>query len=380
MKKLIIGITADVSVELLHGQLKYFAGKGYDVYLMAPGTERTRSFVEKEGATLLPISIERTISPLKDLKTLVQINGVLRKVKPDIVNFGTPKVSLLGMMAARITGVPFRIYTCRGFRFEHEAGKKRKFLIQLEKVTAKCAHKVICISNSVKDLGVSEGIFKAEKAVTIGRGSSNGINLDRFYPRHEEKEKLAALKEQYKLGESFVFGYVGRIVDRKGIKELYEAFDVFYKEDNSVKLLVVGSPYWDQIADRGLIDRFNTHPAIIMAGTQPNEDVPYFLSLMDTFVLPAWWEGFGNVLIQAAAVGVPIISTDATGCKDAVSNGYNGKLVPPYNVNELVDAMRYFRNHPEEIKTMGENGIEWAGNFRSEAVWEGMHRIYEAGR
>lgn len=376
-KKLIIGITADASVELIHGQLKYFVGQGYDVYLMAPGTDRTRAFIEKEGAKLLPIEIERTISPLKDLKSLFQIKKILKEVKPDIVNFGTPKVSLLGMMAAKMTGVPFRIYTCRGFRFEHEKGMKRKFLISLEKVTAKCAHKIICISNSVKDLGIKEGIFTAKKTLTIGRGSSNGINLDIFYPRQNEQAKLAEMRENYKLGDNFVFGFVGRIVDRKGIKELYEAFDKYHSENKNTRLLVVGAPYWDQIADKTLIDKFNAHPGIVMAGLQPHNEVPYFLSLMDTFILPAWWEGFGNVLIQAAATGIPIITTDSTGCKDAVSNGFNGKFVPPHEIGALVDMMRYFHTHPEEIKVFGENGLKWAQNFRSETIWKGMQDIYE---
>src|SRR5690606_10298612 len=101
MKKLIVGITIPGSVGLLEGQLRYFKDQGFETYLMAPKDERSIKYCEQEGCTLLDISIHREISMLNDLKTLFQIIGILRKVKPDIVNFGTPKISLLGLMAAR---------------------------------------------------------------------------------------------------------------------------------------------------------------------------------------------------------------------------------------------------------------------------------------
>ncbi len=378
-KKLIVGITAEPSVDLLNGQLDYFIKKGYEVYLMAPEAPRVTKFCAEENVPLLAIKIERDISPWKDLKTLFQIIRVFRKIKPDVVNLGTPKVSLLGMMAAKITGVPFRIYTCRGFRFEHESGKKRSFLISLEKIIAKCSHKIICISNSVKQLGMDEGIFKDEKAFTIAKGSSNGINLSLFDPSAIDKARAEQERREYKLEGCFVFGYVGRIVERKGIKELYHAFDAYYKENDKARLLMIGRPFWDQIRDTQLIEKFNNHPGIVMAGMKPQTEVPLYLSLMDVFVLPAWWEGFGNVLIQAAAMGIPVISTKATGCMDAVSDGFNGRLINPYSEPELIDMLRYFYEHQTEAKQMGRNGIEWAKNFRPEIIWEGIDKVYSSG-
>ena len=135
-KKIIIGITAEGSVNLLLGQLAFYKSKGYQTYLMAPYSERSAKFCIDEGCEHLIINIEREISISKDLKTLWQIFWIFKKVKRDIVNLGTPKVSLLGMIAAALLRVPKRIYTCRGFRFEHEAGIKRKVLIFMEKITS----------------------------------------------------------------------------------------------------------------------------------------------------------------------------------------------------------------------------------------------------
>src|SRR5690606_9989539 len=170
-------------------------------------------------------------------------------------------------------------------------------------------------------------IFPMHKTRLIAKGSSNGVDLTMFNRGGIDHSRQAALAQEYGLGGKFVFGFVGRIVDRKGIAEMYDAFVEVYNSSPDARLLIVGRPFWDQIRDRAVVDRLNEHPGIIMAGFQKIETIPYFLSVMDVFVLPAHWEGFGNVLIQAAAMGVPIIATDVTGCKDAVKDEFNGVLV-----------------------------------------------------
>ncbi|MCC5927642.1 MAG: glycosyltransferase family 4 protein [Cyclobacteriaceae bacterium] len=376
-KKLIVGITAPPSVELLHGQLKFLKEHGYDVFLLAPDHERVRVFCEKEGVGHIDIKIERNISFWKDLFTLFSLIHIFFREKPDIINLGTPKISLLGMMAAFLNRVPLRLYTCRGFRFEHETGFFNKVLITMEKITAACSHKVFCISKSVRDLGVHEGIFKKEKTELIGKGSSNGLDLKLFNPESLKLNFCENILDEFDLRSKFIFGYVGRIVDRKGIKELYQAFDLIYSKNKNTRLLVVGRPFWDQVSDPGLIESMEKHPGIIMAGFQKFERVPYFLKSMDCFVLPAWWEGFGNVLIQAAAMGVPIISTNASGCKDAVNDGFNGILVEKKNVAELEKGMDWMLSNESERLRMGKNGISWSRHFKPEVIWEGLHQIYQ---
>src|SRR5690606_7852726 len=227
--------------------------------------------------------------------------------------------------ADKILTIKKRIYTCRGFRFEHETGVKRRLLILMEQITAYCANEIICISQSVKDLGIKYNIMHTD-SIVIHKGSSNGIDLDLFNRDSISSLKLKELENKFNLDNKFVFGFLGRIVERKGFKELIEAFDKIYQTHQNIKLLVVGRPYYDQI-DEETIDIAYSHPGIEMVGLVDYTDTPYYYSLMDVFVLPAYWEGFGNVLIQAAALGLPIITTDATGCKDAVSNGYNSQLI-----------------------------------------------------
>ena len=116
MKKLIVGITVPGSVGLLKGQLKYFTDKGYNTCLLTQHDDRSRAYCENEGCKMLDVRIARNISPVQDIKTLFALIRMFRKERPDIVNVGTPKMGLLGMIAAWWCRVPNRIYTCRGFR------------------------------------------------------------------------------------------------------------------------------------------------------------------------------------------------------------------------------------------------------------------------
>lgn len=376
MKKLIVGITAPGSVILIDGQLKYFKELGYKTYLMAPDHERVSEYCEREGCEHLPIAIEREISLKNDVKALAQIYSHFKKVKPDVINLGTPKVSLLGMIAGKMLGVKTRIYTCRGFRFEHETGTKKTILVAMEKLTSKFAHKIICISESVRTLGRENGIF-SDKAVVINKGSSNGFDLKKFSPAAITPEDRNSKMEELGItNKNFVYGFVGRLIDRKGIKELYESFNDLYSNNNALRLLIVGPIEYEQVSDKGLIKKMEQHPGIIMAGSQRN--VPLYLSVMTVFILPAWWEGFGNVSVQAAAMGLPVISTDVTGSRDAVSKNYNGLLIAPKSIAELTQAMTQLYNDKALRDTLGSNGIEWAKNFESKIIWDGMDSLFKS--
>jgi glycosyltransferase involved in cell wall biosynthesis len=376
-KKLFVGITAPNSVDLLIGQLRYFQSKGYIVSLLAPNDRRVIDYCAREGVTHISVRIERNISLWRDVCTLFFLIRLFIQEKPDIINFGTPKMSLLGMVAGFITRVPLRVYTCRGFRFEHENGASKKLLIYTERVTSYCAHRIFCVSKSVRDLGVELGIFPIHKTRLIAMGSSNGIDLNLFNKNNINISILTDLSIKYSLEGTFVIGFVGRLIDRKGLKELYHAFSEIYQNDKNLRLLVIGRPFEDQIKDPSIIDMMNDHPGIIMVGFQPIESIPYYMSLMQLFLFPAHWEGFGNVLIQAAAMGVPILATNVTGCRDAVHDGFNGVLVTPGDHNILVAYLKNLIYDNQLRNTLGDNGIIWSRNFRSEIIWHGYDLLYK---
>lgn len=377
--KLVIGITAEGSVNLLRGQLKAFKEKGYKTYLLAPDSQRVQNFCKQEGCTHLHVDIEREISLISDLKVLFKIISFFREVRPDVINLGTPKVSLLGMIAGWLVGVKKRIYTCRGFRFEHEQGIKKNILVRMEKITSALAHQVVAISPSVQQFGIEQSIFSKEKSLVINKGSSNGLDLSLFDKSKISPVTLVDLKVSLGLTDkNFVFGFVGRLVDRKGIRELYKAFSELYTQDPELRLLMVGPFEESQIRDKCIIDDLQNHPGILLLGRKQQGKIPLYLSIMDTFVLPAWWEGFGNVIIQASALGIPVISTYGTGTRDAVSENYSGVLVPIKDYIKLKNAMQEMFVNSALRVTLGLNGIQWAKNFQRESIWYEMDKLYKS--
>jgi len=377
MKKLVIGITTSGSVNLLEGQLGYFTEKGYETYLLCPEDDRATKFCAIEGCKLLPVRISREISLANDFKSLLEIIKVFRKVQPDIINCGTPKMGLLGILAGRYCKVKYRIYTCRGLRYEFEKGIFRWILKRMEWLSGFFAHKIICISPSLRTRAVSDRIFDEKKCIVINKGSSNGINLKRFNISNVSSYSSLKHKNKLDLEGKFVYGFVGRMYDRKGISELYSAFCEIYKKDTDRVLLFVGPVEYSQIADKRIIDKINRHKGIISVGSQ--EDIPLFLSIMDVFLLPGWGEGFGNVLVQAAAMGVPVISTRATGTMDAVNDGFNGFLVEPRSVTQLIEKMDFLFENEETRIMMKNNGPLWAENFDNIVLWKAMEKIYNGG-
>ncbi|MFT6442744.1 MAG: glycosyltransferase involved in cell wall biosynthesis [Salibacteraceae bacterium] len=374
-RKLVIGITIAGSVPLIRGQAKYFINEGYDVYLLSPRGRKSIEYCEREGCKLLSINIERRISPLKDLFTLVKLIKILRSLKPDVINVGTPKMGLLGTLAAAYTKIPKIIYTCRGLRYEHEKGLMRKLLLITEKIPAILSDHIICIAPSVRKRAIRDGVFKAEKTIVIGKGSSNGIDLNHFDASEIDTEELLSLRKKYSLEGNFVFGFIGRLIDRKGINELFTAFNNLYKSYPDIRLILVGKKDQSQMSDKGLITKIESHSGIIWAGWQDN--VPLFISSLDVFVMPAWWEGFGNTFLEAAAMGIPVIGTQGTGGIDAVDNGFNGITVPVKNIDALETAMKEYYLNPTKRSQHGLNGLKWVENFRQEIIWQGQQKLYE---
>lgn len=375
-KTLVVGVTDPKSSLFLKGQLHFMSEHGFKVFLLTGASESLVDFCKKEGCSYVPINIKREISIFKDLRALWEIWHTLRIIKPDIVNFGTPKMGLLGMVASFCLGVKLRIYTCRGFRFETERGFLKKLLIGMEKISGSCAHKILCISPSLCRKAITEKIFLRKKIFVINKGSSNGINLTLFSEGGIKQDVRGKVMVTHSLNGCFIYGFVGRICRDKGIFELYDAFSMIYEKYKFVRLLLIGK--LEDNLDKIFVSRLLSHEGIIYLGVIPKEKLPTYYSLFDVFVLPTHREGFGNVLVEAAAMGVPVISTLVTGAQDAVENDYNGKLVPVGDVSSLAEVMELIQNDFKLRKKYELNGRKWAQNFRQTVIWNGLLDIYNA--
>lgn len=370
-QKLILGVTLGGSSRLLDGQAAYFRKLGYDVYLVSQNHYKEKLFCKRENISHLPVDIDSEINPLKDLKSLFQIFLHFKKVKPDIVNVGTPKMGLLGIIAAKLAGVKKKIYTCRGFRFETEKGIKRKILVWSEKISAQLADEVIFVSPSLKIKAQYLNIVDTNQGVLIGNGSSNGVDLEFFNSGKINENRKSELIEKYDLKNKVVIGFVGRVSKHKGAMELVSAFQQLQEKRTDIKLILMG--HID--CSKEFENEFRSNKEIIHIPFQDN--VPLYMSLFDMLVLPSWREGFPNVPIQAAAMGIPVIVSDATGCVDVIENEVNGFIFKCQNVNSLRNTMETYVEDKNLRIEHGKAGLKWAANFKPEQIWDGINYVYK---
>ncbi len=373
--KLILAVTTSASAILLKGSLRYYRKSGYEVYVLSSPGSSILHLCENEGAILLPVKMSRDINVFKDFISLIQVYFILKKIKPDIVNYGTPKASFLVSLASYLARVPVLVYTCRGFRFESEIGLKRYILIFIEKLICKISDKVLFISNSLINVSKDFRITNVNKIELIGKGSSNGIDLNYFNTNNLDLYKLDELKIKYHLANNnIVIGFIGRLTRDKGIYELIEAFELLQVLYSQIKLIIIGQDELNK-ADKCLKQRIEQNTSILNLGYL--NDINYHLPLFKILVVPTYREGFGNVFIQASAMGIPVVSCNVSGVIDSVINNETGILVSPKSSSQIVSAINYYLTNSSIYSTHSTNGLKWSKNFSSDYIWSSLNNLYK---
>ncbi len=375
--KVVHMITSANSIGLMKGQLNYLVNAGYDVTVISSSGAGLQEVEKKENVKVKAIDMERTISPIKDLLALIKIILFLFKIKPDICNAGTPKAGLLGMIAAKLTRVPFKVYTNRGIPFEGSKGIKRKILIMTEKIACICSDKVVCISPSIEKLLLKFKITSNKKTLVFGIGSSNGLQLERYVYDNQIKENVNQIQKKYNLEKyKFILGSVGRMNSFKGTKETVLAFENLQKKYKNICLLLVGDKEEKDPISNEINDKVINNPDVFEVG-KVSDPVPYYY-LMDALSFPTYREGFGNVAIEAQATGTPVVTTNATGSVDTVLHNETGFIINVRSVEALEDAIEFFLKNPYLTKKMGEKGKEWVWkNFDSNYIWSSLEELYK---
>lgn len=379
MKKLIRITTIPLSLEkLLENQLR-FMNDYYEVTAVSSEKERLNAFGESQGVKTHEIAMTRQITPLQDLKSLWQLFWFLKKEKPFIVHSHTPKAGTIGMIAAKLAGVPNRLHTVAGLPLLETTGNKRKLLGFVEKITYACATKVYPNSVGLKDIIIKEKFCNPNKLKVIGNGSSNGINTDFFSPQSISEEQKRTLKTQLAISEdTFVFVFVGRIVADKGINELIIAFTQLLAEDKKCKLLLVG-PFEKEL-DPLLPETeatILTSENILSVGYQ-NDVRPYF-AISDCLVFPSYREGFPNVVLQAGAMELPAIVSNINGCNEIVVSGENGILVEPKSTEAVYQAMKsILENNELTVRLKNNARHRIVSRYQQQVVWEAILKEYKS--
>jgi glycosyltransferase involved in cell wall biosynthesis len=369
--------TVPLSLFFFRGQVGYMKERGLEVYaLSSPGSLLDR-FAAAEQISVYAVEMPRQITPLRDLGAVFCIWRQLRRLRPQIAHAHTPKGGLLGMIASGLARVPIRIYHVHGLPFVTATGIKRWVLRRSEALSCALAHQVFCVSPSIRELLIEEGLCSVKKVRVLLNGSINGVDaLGQFNPQRFNEAEGRGIKSRCQIpDEAVVVGFIGRITHDKGIAELVRAWQKWRADFPALHLLVVGPWEQDQITT-DTMQLLHSDPRVHVIAEWVEDPAPFY-AIMDVLAFPTHREGFGLVAIEASAMEIPVVSTRIPGCVDAVQDGVTGTLVPPGDAQALSDAVeRYLRDGALRAQH-GHAGRERAlRKFSPEAIWEALYEEY----
>jgi len=261
-------------------------------------------------------------------------------------------------------------------RGETSQGARRFFLLFFEHLACRLAHRVICVSESLRQKAISCGVVAPDCAVVLGGGSSNGVDVSWFAPTPERLGQASALRTSLGIPrDAAVAAFVGRFTRDKGIQDLLQAFSFLRESFPGLRLLLVGEFEKGDAVSAAIRNQVLADPQIICTGFV-HDSAPYH-HLMDVLALPSHREGFPNVVLEAHAAGKPIVGAHATGTIDAVSDGIDGILVPVADAQALAKAIAGLLRHPQLAREMGHAGRERVEReFHPRRIWIALLEEY----
>lgn len=328
-----------------------------------------KSFVE-----VVNIDFERKISPLIDVVSFVRLFFLIRRVRPVSIHSITPKAGLFSMLAGFLARVPNRWHTFTGQIWSTRRGLSRFVL--------KCFDRIIVIfSTQVFADSVSQCCFlRDEKIVSgngisvLGPGSISGVDIERFHPNQAVRSSLR--NESGSGDETCIFLFVGRLTQDKGVFDLLCAYGKVIELFSGVELWMVG-PDEDELMSE--LEK-KGQPLDASVKWMGSTVVPeHYMMAADVLVLPSYREGFGLVLIEAAACGLPVVAYRVDGVIDAVEDGVSGLLVECGNSEILSEKLLLLAADPNMRRTLGKKGRKRvAQHFRSDAIADAWRAKYHS--
>lgn len=362
MKNLKVCRIATVPFFLLHHlgtQIRATAQAGHAVLLVASPGPEWPALRAIAGAQAVELPVARPISPLADLRALFGLWRLLRRHPVDVLHSTTPKAGLLAAVAGRLAGVPVRLHTFTGQAWAEQRGPARWVAKAADRLIIALDTRCYADSASQRAFLEAEGVARRGALVVLGNGSLAGVDT-RAFDRARHAADAPGVRSRLGIGPADkVIVFVGRVTRDKGVAELVSAFQALEQKRADVHLVLVGpeEPERDPLsqATRAAIAG---HPRIHAIGFS---DAPaQYLAACDLMCLPSYREGFGNVVIEAAAMSLPAVGTAIPGLRDAIEDGVTGVLVAPKDAAALAAALETMLADDDRRRRMGEAARERA--------------------
>jgi len=313
-------------------------------------------------------SFRRGIFPINDFKTLISLYRLIKKRKYDIVHCHSTKAGVLGRTAARLAGVKKIYFTVHGWGFYNEGEYSwiKRIIEFLEKITAKCSTRIICVSENDKKEGIKRKIAEKDKFLVI----KNGIDWKVEGSKEKTRGKLG-LKE-----DEIAFGMIGRLVYQKNPLMFLRTAKEIIKIYQKAKFILIGGGSLFQEC-QNFIKKNRLENNIFLLGKKLPDEIRELLLGFDVFVLTSKYEGLPLTIIEAMFAGLPIIATNVGGVSELIEDGKNGFLVNLNSIEELVQKMIYFIENPKERKEMGKKSQKVAEeNFTLDKMIKKYESLY----
>lgn len=371
-----IGGTAQI---LLLPQINSFLSQGFEVGIACCLDEDSQR-LQDNGYTVHPVNIDRQISPISNLKTILDLTKIIRENNYDLVHVHTAIAAVVGRIAAKIAGVKAIVYTAHGFPFHDLSSPKQYFLYSnIEKYAATITD--LILTQNHEDIATAKKLrlCPPEKLGYLG----NGVDIERFNRSQLNSESQSQLRQSLGIpDDSLVIGTIGRITRKKGSGYLIEAAGQLICEFPNLYIIVIGSqlstdPEPFQIELNQRIKTLGLEKHVILTGER--KDIPELLGILDIFTLPTFThEGLPRSIVEAMAMKLPIVTTDVRGCREAVVNEKNGFIVPSQNTTELAGALRKLLCNYQLRQSYGKASRERVeAEYNEEFVFKRLKQYYK---
>lgn len=366
--RLCVVTTVGSSIQVLYrGRLEYFAAHGFDITVVCASSELDDA-IRARGVCLHTAPLTRHITPWADLRALWNLWRFFRREHFDLVEVGTPKAALVGSLAARLARVPCLIHLLHGLAYQGQRGLVGRIVRLSTSLPCRLAHENVSVSPSAREEAHRDGVCDRDRMRVLGSGSCNGVDLQRFSP---QRRRLGQeVRARHSIPEdAVVVGFLGRMTRDKGMVELVAAARTLFADHANLRLLLVGDYENRDRPPADVMDFVRTQPGVCHVGWQA-DPVPY-LAAMDIVVLPSHREGLPGVLLEAAAMGLPAVTTNATGCRDVVQHIETGLQVPVGDPQRLRAAIQRLAGDTELRRRMGVAARRHVEeHFDQNQVWE----------
>ncbi|MBQ6019859.1 MAG: glycosyltransferase family 4 protein [Clostridia bacterium] len=361
MKKICIVTTVSSSIDnWIKPFLPLYHAEGFDVSIVTNMTAEYKAAFETEYPYIhaYAVNMPRGTDLAGTLRSIPALYGIFKREQFDLVQYSTPNASFYSAIASRFAGVPVRLYCQWGMVFVSCGGIKRAVFRTIEKITCRLSTNVQPDSFGNLDFCRKESFYDEKKSEVIWNGSAKGVNLEKFDISKKELWRKE-IRERYGVApDETALCFVGRLGRDKGCNELFAAFQKLSAEFPGLRLLFVGPIEKENTIDE--IGYFRSEERIVKTGRVP--DVEKYLAAADIFVLPSYREGFGMSVVEAEAMGLPVIVTDIPGPTDAMRRDETGLVIPVKDADALVRAVRELIGDADRRVRMGQAGRALAEN------------------